>query len=193
VLNSNNRFLVVGVSIRNQQATSVTYGGVPLTLAGTRDGSSSLRVEMWTLTNPPVGTANVTVSLTGSANVVGGAVSMAGISASSPVAGFSANDDSGSSTASVGGLLGSSQQLWLNTLAVRLTTDPDDVTASPQSPQVQHWNNRSGTNNGDVLGGGSSKYGNLLLPSVSWDLSATGSDARPWVLGVLILNPTPAC
>jgi hypothetical protein len=188
VISSNNRFLVVGVSIRNEQVTTVTHGGAPLARIGTGDGSSSLRVELWSLDNPPVGSADVVVQLTGTGDVVGGAVSLAGVSASNPIADFQTNEGSVISP-SVGGLLGSSTQLWLDTLAVRLTSDPDAVTASPQSSQVERWDDQSGSNNGDVLGTGSTRPSQLLLPRVSWNLSGS----RPWVLAVVTLNPTPAC
>ncbi len=67
VSSGGDRLLLVAVMIDSiEDATSVTYGGVPLTHeftqaagGGTSDGQ---RVEIWRLTSPPVGTANVVVN-----------------------------------------------------------------------------------------------------------------------------------
>ena len=69
------RIVVVGVSIRgNSTVTGVTYAGQALTVVGTVSNGGSNHVEMWALVAPPAGTANVVVSLSSSAHVVGGAV-----------------------------------------------------------------------------------------------------------------------
>jgi len=83
--------LVVGVTNRdgNKTVTGVTYGGTPLTRIGFRNGHGNAnRVEIWSLTAPSPGTANVVVSLSGSVDVVGGAISFSGVNQTTPFGTF---------------------------------------------------------------------------------------------------------
>ena len=83
--------LVVGVTNRdgNKTVTGVTYGGTPLTRIGFRNGHGNAnRVEIWSLAAPSPGTANVVVSLSGSVDVVGGAISFSGVNQTTPFGTF---------------------------------------------------------------------------------------------------------
>ncbi len=69
--------------------TGVTYGGTPLTRIGFRNGHGNAnRVEIWSLAAPSPGTANVVVSLSGSVDVVGGAISFSGVNQTTPFGTF---------------------------------------------------------------------------------------------------------
>src|SRR5438132_6805144 len=83
--------LVVGVTNRDghKTVTGVTYGGTPLTRIGFRNGHGNAnRVEIWSLTAPSPGTANVVVSLSGSVDLVGGAISFSGVNQTTPFGTF---------------------------------------------------------------------------------------------------------
>ena len=58
-----NRLMLVGISQKNKNVTSVTYGGTPLTLVGENVNGTNGRMHMYKLLNPPSGTANVVVNL----------------------------------------------------------------------------------------------------------------------------------
>jgi hypothetical protein len=75
--NGNKRELIVCVAFGNNAAQSVsgiTYNGVALTRLRADFGTPSgayWRTEVWSLENPPVGTANIVVSLSGAVSGLG--------------------------------------------------------------------------------------------------------------------------
>jgi hypothetical protein len=86
----NNGLLLVGVSAgsRTPAVTSVTYGGIPLTLLGaqlsSRWADASLDAELWYLLAPPAGQHTVLVSLANSVPVVVGAMTFNGVQQAAP-------------------------------------------------------------------------------------------------------------
>lgn len=79
------RMLAVGISTTNGVSVSgVTYGGQALAqLVATTD--AGVRAEIWAVTLPTVGSANVVVTLSGSATATVGAVSYGGVDEFSPL------------------------------------------------------------------------------------------------------------
>ncbi|MDH5256207.1 MAG: hypothetical protein OEW72_09860, partial [Gammaproteobacteria bacterium] len=95
---SANRLLVVAVSIKDSgpTVTAVSFGGVPLTLLGASvDESSSARVELWYLTAPASGSSAISVTMSGTADVIGGAMTYYGVDQAMPLGGFMANGSTG--------------------------------------------------------------------------------------------------
>jgi hypothetical protein len=133
---------------------------------------------MWYLLQPPAGTANVVVSLSGSANTVGGAVSFFGVDQAAPIGPFV----SASGTGRLPLVLAISAQgdVVVDTLAA--TGDAVSASALPQ--QQERWNDQTGTASGDVIGAGSTA---ARGPSVAmaWSLATS----RPWALGTVSLKP----
>ncbi len=90
-----NRLLLVGLSTSYAGTTALTvsYGALPLTRVGVRDAAAlDGRVELWSLVNPPVGTANLTVVLSDlNSTVVAGMASFTGVSAVAPIGTLSTN------------------------------------------------------------------------------------------------------
>jgi PAP2 superfamily len=83
----NNRLLVVGVTMDNvnNTAQSVTYNGVALSRLGAQNtGALNGRAELWYLLAPPVGTANVVVSMSQFNDIVAGATTYSGVNQASP-------------------------------------------------------------------------------------------------------------
>ena len=79
-----NRILIVGVSDTGAPidlvVSGVTYGGSPLTLIAAQEGLPFERAEMWYLSNPPTGTATVTVTVVDFPDgIVGGSVSYSNV------------------------------------------------------------------------------------------------------------------
>ena len=83
-----NRALFVQIAIDNlgSNVTGVTYGGVALTQVGRQGGNHA--VEIWSLVNPTVGTANVVVSLSGNTAVAAGASTFNGVNQSTSTGTF---------------------------------------------------------------------------------------------------------
>lgn len=68
IADNNLRVLIVFHQHAHSPATSVTYDGIPLTLADTQEGSHG-DITLWYLVNPPVGTADIIATHTSSSYV----------------------------------------------------------------------------------------------------------------------------
>lgn len=95
----NSRVLVVAVLLEDSTSvSSVTYSGQNLIqIRSDQVAGSGRHSELWYLVSPPVGTANVVADLAGKAKIVLGAITLNGVSQSSPVD-TSNGDADGSST-----------------------------------------------------------------------------------------------
>jgi len=99
-----NRLLLIDIesntgTVQTNPTPQITYAGIPLTRSnGTTNTVDS---EIWYLTNPPTGTADIAVTMTTTANVVIGAYSFFGVDQTYPIS-FSATNSS--STESRGGV-----------------------------------------------------------------------------------------
>ncbi len=78
-----NRLLVVGLSANNNNAVSVTFGGIALTNAAASFTNND--AELWYLKNPS-GTGNVVVTTSGPTQAIVGAYSFSGVNETSPIA-----------------------------------------------------------------------------------------------------------
>jgi hypothetical protein len=171
------RLLVVGVSVENGQTVSaVSYRGAALTFLGARS-NGGFRVEMWYLKAPASGTGTVAVSLSGSANMVGGAVSFFGADQFAPFGSF-VSASATSTTATVSTTSGSTD-LVISALAI----DGNATWRTPAAGQTSRWNLTSSS--ADVAGGASTAEGGAT--SMSW----TASSAKPWALAAAVIKPAP--
>lgn len=177
-----NRFLLVGISIRDSNppdtVSSATFAGQNLTFIGRKSYNRDASIEMWYLLNPPTGTNTVTVTLTGTADLVGGATSWTGVNQASPLGTF----------ASAGGGFNTTPSVEVSSTAgevvVDVATRPDSCvgnnTVGPG--QTQRWN-RCQTP-GDTRGLGSSESGASTV-TMSWTI---GSEV--WAIGAVPIKPT---
>jgi len=173
--------LIVGLSLRtaNVHGNGVTYAGQALTQLGFQNApGNGDRIEMWYLLTPPSGTANIVATISGSVDVVGGAVSFTGVDPSAPLGTFVSATGSGTSaTVTV-----STANGWL--VVDTLSADGDAISQSPGAGQTARWNTGTGTAGGNVRGAGSTKAGAASV-TMSWTLAAS----KPWALGAVPLKP----
>lgn len=78
-----NQLLLVGVSANNNNVTSVTFGGVPLTRAAYSFYNND--AEFWYLSSP-AGSGDIVVTFSGATQAVVGAYSFSGVDQASPIA-----------------------------------------------------------------------------------------------------------
>ncbi|HEU4365568.1 MAG TPA: hypothetical protein VFT13_08910 [Candidatus Krumholzibacteria bacterium] len=180
------RALVVGVSTYNANKTvaSLTYGGTPLTRVGFRDGGSGSddrRMELWMLVDPPIGTADVAITMSGGAKVVAGAASFFGVDALTPTGGFLSAEGNGSLASIV--VPSVAGALVMDVLSVA----GDAATAGVGAGQSQMWNLWSQSNPGSVVGAASIEPGAAAV-TMSWNLAST----TYWVIGAVSLRPAPS-
>jgi len=172
---SDNRLLLVGISLRDRTVNSITYGGVAMTLVGTANRSSDSRVYIYRIVNPPIGTANVTVTLSGSPGkgAVVGAISYSGVNQSTPLGAFaSGNADSNNPSIAVPSASG---DLVFDVLSDRITS-----AISPGAGQTTHWNPTSG----EIRGAASTELASSSSTTMSWTV-AKGK----WCMGGVAIKP----
>jgi hypothetical protein len=82
-----NRIMIVGVSIRTTtvSVSGITYGAQSLTFIRADTRSTNVRGELWYLVAPAIGTATITVTLTGAADAACGSSTYSGVSPTSPL------------------------------------------------------------------------------------------------------------
>jgi hypothetical protein len=167
------RLLVVGVSQGNVSApvASLTYGGQALTLRGT-ESAAPPRIELWYLVNPPVGTANVELTFSGSPSdgSIVGVMSLTNVHQTSPFGAFVSK--SGKGTASVD-VTSAEGELVVDVLAKDTT-----VTPASGSGQTQRWN----VPFSNALGALSTKPGAKTVTMSWWN-------DDDWAIGAVPVKP----
>ena len=179
------RVMIVGVSVYNANKTvsSISYAGQALTRLGFLDGgsgSNDRRMEMWRLVNPPMGTANVVVTMSSSAKVVVGAASFFGVNPATPNGTFVSNEaNTNLATLTVPSAVG---ELVIDCMAAQ----GNAATTIAGSGQTQLWNDYSRSNGGAVVGTASTEPGAASV-TMSWGLASVDY----WVIGAVSLKPAP--
>lgn len=175
ITNSENRMLLVGISLRERTVSAITFGGVSMTLVGTRNNGTDSRIYIYRTLNPPVGTANVSVTLSGSASkgAIVGAISYSGVDQTNPLGTFvSASGESGSPSINVSSLSG---ELVFDVLANKNT-----AALSPGAGQTERWDIASG----EIRGGASTESAVSSSTTMSYSTS-TGK----WAFGGIAIKP----
>jgi hypothetical protein len=172
------RLLVVGVSVENGMSVSaVSYRGAALTFLGA-NSNSGFRAELWYLKSPASGTGTVSVTLSGSANMVAGAVSFFGADQFAPFGSFVSA--TGSSATAAVGVVSNTTNLVISALAI----DGAAASRTPAAGQTALWNRVSSST--DVGGALSAAAGGTV--TMSW----MASSAQPWALAAAVVNPVQA-
>jgi hypothetical protein len=155
------RLLAVGISTSEAASvTGVSFGAQVLTSRISQPAFGQ-RAELWTLTAPNVGTANVTITLSSSAGTVAGAVSFTGVDPTAPVLGAGAAQGNTNAT-STSIVLGNSvaQDGMIGVLALGNTANTSNVTTQGSVDTVVadvRWNAFAG-----VRGAGATRSGNTF-------------------------------
>jgi hypothetical protein len=185
----NNRLLAVSVMLRgNITASSVTYGGTALTKAISRASTSSgTTTEIWYLVNPPVGTANVVVNFSASADPSAiAAVNFTGVNQTSPV-GATASNLATSGT----GITTNITTLNANSLIFGAATnyggDTDPFT--PGANITELWDNATGSGSSSDNG----EWGGYRLASTAgtYTFNTTSSASDDWTIAAVELKAVP--
>ncbi len=182
------RVLVVGVSIDTARGSTVQwvrYAGQDLTRRIFEGTGNRPRSEIWSLANPPAGTADVVVRLTGNDQLAAGAVVFTGVDTTSAtshldvaaVSGSGNNDNSASVT-----ITPISDGAWLFD-TVTVNSGPT-VTMTGMAGRQQRWNRRLG---GSITGGGSTL--GPVSPAAARTLRWTWSGRQRWAQAVIALRP----
>jgi hypothetical protein len=175
------RLMLVGVSINNdnyETVTSINYGAVPLAYVASRAQSDDARVEIWRLTDPPLGTHDVMINFSADLRryAVAGVITFTGADQIDPLGEFS-------------GANGIS-----NSASVTIPSAQDDLILGVMScescnsinftlPKAEHWNHIAG--GGKQIGAGASYEG----ASISVNIDVSMGDSDKWALGGIAIKP----
>ena len=195
--NGANKALYVGVStstttlpvgIPTERVASVTYNGIALARVGTSISPNSLNTsEIFRLINPPNGSHSIVVTLASVPvignpfvnYVVGGAVSLQGVSQAMPNGAFFSSSGTNDTptvivTDSVTG------DVVLDTLAV----SPSAVFIAPGAGQIERWDGQTFFGNAFDVGAGSTEFVTPTLTTSNWIMSAPDN----WALGAVAVR-----
>ncbi|HWI74225.1 MAG TPA: PKD domain-containing protein [Baekduia sp.] len=190
-----NRLLAVGVSTNaGVTVTGVSYGGQALTSraanATVAQTGAGTRAELWTLSAPPVGAANVTVTLSGAAGAVAGATTFTGVDPIDPVlAATSGGQDSGVNSATLvfnnttvaDGMIGAlALDNITNTGNVRTQGSVDTVVAD------QRWKATAGVHGSGATRTGNTGQNQALSAGIVWRWDNVDSTQREPYSQVLV-------
>ena len=199
VVAAGDTLLLVGISVDRTDTlidpatNGVTYAGLPLARAVQANGTSSSRpkAEIWYRLSPPVGTANVQVTLSVPDQVIAGAMSFQGVTTTSPFLGFAdGNPVTSRDPPQTGASLTITpvtNSAWVfEVLAVNNTSATLTAPAITGQTRVLRWNPPAVA--GDVRGGGSTigpiNPAVAITPNWTWP----GSTER-WAQAAVTLRP----
>lgn len=142
------RLLLVGISLNNignPSVTTVTYGTATLTKLGDVSAGTHARVEIWYLINPAVGTANVTVTLNKTTDIVADSVSFVGVDTANPFL-YTPLYNPGNFISNASAALTTNISLNITTTVNHMVLfdvlsikDPKNITVTPGSSQQVLW------------------------------------------------------
>ena len=167
---NNGNYVVVGLALLENadlMTTTVTYGGQAMTLLRDQDTAvGTKRVELYGLTNPPLGVSTVSVATGVSAGTVSGAVSLWCVDQSSSTE--AANSDTGTgATATVVVTTVADADLVIDIIAV------NDASITVGSGQVQRWNIGGSAGSGAMSTEGPKSPAGAV--TMTWNLDALSS------------------
>ncbi len=181
VVAGNNRALVVTTGHQDDARTvnSVTYGGTTLTKAADRI-SSDTRATLWYMLAPPVGTANVVVTISGSESLAAMALNLQGVHQTTPIG--TAATATGNSTAPLVTATSAAGEWVVGALA----TPGDSQNASANVGQTSLYNTNTGT------GGSAVRFVTDIKPgaastAIGWSLTSS----KQWAAVAVPFKPAP--
>jgi uncharacterized repeat protein (TIGR01451 family) len=184
-----NRILIVSLHMNRNVApttvaTSVTYGGQPLTfLAARNDASNIIRVELWYLLAPPSGTNNVVLTVGGlgageHADAVVGATTFSNVDQVAPATA----SNSGTGDPATVAIAAATNDFIVDFIGAR-----ENVNLTPDF-QTQGFNISTGNNPSDLRGSSSGRAAATPTTTMSWNVSSS----RPWSLIAVRLRSVTA-
>ncbi len=174
-----NRLMLVGISQKNKLVSSVTYGGTPLTLVGEEIDNGNARMHLYSLINPPSGTANVVVNLSANPDkgIIVGVTTFSGVDQATPLGNFAGTQSGGGNpSVNVSSAVG---ELVYDVVSIR------NASLIIGAGQTQRWKIDSG---GEMYGGGGTETG-AASTTMSWSSS---DDETDWAIGAVSIKPASA-
>jgi FIMAH domain-containing protein len=188
--NGNNRILVVSLAISvfspYLPATSVTYGGQPLTRQVLNGGDTPVS-EIWTLIAPPQGAASIVVTHPSPIRIVGGSVSFSGVDQASPIR--ASNQARVPFTIIIGTISTSVTSDTGDVVTDTLAADFNNPSGTPAAGQTLRWT----ASLLNTIGAGSTKPGDAGSTTMTWNVVSGGTEfPANFALSAISLIPAAA-
>ena len=175
------RYLVIGiVTLAGQTVSSLTYNGVALSLI--RGVTNTVRVELWGLVNPAIGTNTISLTLSGVATSIGIASSFTGVHQTSPVEGDNSATGTGTADATV-----DITSVANNDWAVDIVGISVDTTIIVGAGQTQ----RANVSGAGGAGGMSTEGPKTPAGAITMSWTDMGN-LNPWAIAGVALRPVEA-
>ncbi len=170
------RLMLVGISQKNKEVTSVKYGNTSLTLVGENTSSGNARMHLYSLINPPSGTADVEVTLSANPDkgIVVGVTTFTNVNQSTPFGSF--NSDKGNNSLATVNVTSATGEVVYDVATYRNTTMTADASQSVL------YNINTG---GEIKGGGASTKPGAASITMSW----AGAESKEWAIGAVSIKP----
>jgi hypothetical protein len=174
-----NRLMLVGISQKNKLVNGVTYGGIPLNLVGEEIDNGNARMHLYSLINPPSGTANVVVQLSANPDkgIVVGVTTFTGVNQTTPLGTFNGTEDK-TAFPSIA-ISSASGELVYSVATIRSTT------FSVNSGQTELYNIKT---SGEIEGGSASTKPGAASVTMGW----TAASEQDWAIGGVSIKPAAA-
>lgn len=174
-------FVGVGYYQRTKSISTVTYGGVSMTLyLRYEDGTRGATTEIWRLLNPAAGTANVVITPSASMEMTSGAVTLSGVDQTTPI---EANNGGkvtfGTHTTHTTNVTTATADAWLLEIFLK-----DVATATPTSGQTSRTEN---SGSGPAYTSFMATRGPIATPAseaANWSFGSVGSATNSIVVSV---------
>jgi len=178
------RLLLVGISLRrdnNQTVTSVSYGAAALSFIGAISSDPQVRIEMWYLIAPAVGSNSLSINLSANSRFVVGAVSFNGVDQTTPLE-LPASLGSGQSASPSVQVTSATNNDWL----VSVLGVESNSGQTPDAGQTELWNNPS-PGNPRIQGAGT--YYGPVSPPATITMGWSRANDR-WAIGAVAIRPS---
>ncbi len=173
----NDRILVVGINKAGSTAiSSVRYSGLDLTEIRSDGNSNNARTSLWYMVNPPVGTADVVITVGLVETLTAGSISLTGVNQTNPINVH--NGATGSSTAPAVTLTTTNDETWI----VDVVGASDGAMAAGAG-QIERWEDVTGSTSGAGSTEFTSSDGTYAM---TWSYAASTN----WAISAVALNPT---
>jgi uncharacterized repeat protein (TIGR01451 family) len=182
-----NSLLVIGVSmgvaanIGSITVTNVTYGGVTLSnlVAHVNNGTAKARTEIWYLTNPPAGPANVVIRSSAPANLIAGAITFTNANLQFPFGAVATAHSTSSGTSASLNVVSATNEIPF--VSIDVDGNGSAFTLVNGAAQNALWNTNSA---GETAGAASTKAG-VASASFSW----TWTGGQEWAVAGVSVKP----
>lgn len=172
----NDRILIVGINKAGSTAiSSVEYDGLALTEIRSDGNSANARTSLWYLVNPPVGTADIVITVGSIEIISAGSISLTGVDQTNPINVH--NGASGTSNTPTLTLTTTNDETWIVDVV-----GASDGAMTAGAGQIKRWEDVAGS----TRAAGSTEF---TSSDGTYAMSWSYTTSTNWAISAVALNP----